>query len=140
MKSVWLFCVASVFFSVSSAYAGPLIYTPRNPNFGGSPFNGSALLSEANAQNHFTNPASKVSATATTAGQQFANQVQSSLLSYEGQNVVNEILGPNRIPSGSFTVGTTLVTFSTANGQITIVIADTSAGTSTTIQVPVPSK
>src|SRR5665213_1670312 len=140
MRSPWVLCTAAIILVQTAAYAGPLIYTPRNPNFGGSPFNGSALLSEANAQNHFTNPASKVSATATTAGQQFANQVQSTLLSYEGQNVVNEILGPNRIPSGSFTVGTTLVTFSPANGQITIVIADTSAGTSTTIEVPVPSK
>jgi curli production assembly/transport component CsgF len=139
VKSAWLLCATSVVLLVSSASAGPLIYTPRNPNFGGSPFNGAALLNEANAQNHFTSPASKVTAAGTTASQQFANQVQSSLLSFVGQSVVSDILGPNRLSSGSFAVGTTLVSFTTSGGLITIVITDSAAGTSTTIQVPEPT-
>lgn len=34
--------------------ASQLTYTPVNPDFGGSPFNGPPLLNEANAQNQYT--------------------------------------------------------------------------------------
>ncbi len=35
------------------AQASELVYTPVNPNFGGSPLNGSFLLNQAQAQNDF---------------------------------------------------------------------------------------
>ena len=36
--------------AAASAYASQLVYTPVNPSFGGSPQNGSWLLSQASAQ------------------------------------------------------------------------------------------
>ncbi|MBO9172249.1 curli assembly protein CsgF [Rhizobium sp. L245/93] len=36
--------------AAASAYASQLVYTPVNPTFGGSPQNGSWLLSQASAQ------------------------------------------------------------------------------------------
>jgi len=136
MRSPWVLCTAAIILVQTAASAGPLIYTPRNPNFGGSPFNGSVLLGEANAQNRFQNPATKA-ASAINSSQQFASQLQSTLLAYVGQNIANDILGPNRLPSGSFLVGTTQVSFNTIGSEITITITDTSTGGSTTIQVPV---
>jgi curli production assembly/transport component CsgF len=124
---------------IASASAGPLIYTPRNPDFGGSPFNGSVLLGEANAQNKFTSSSKGTAATGSTASQQFASELQSTLLSYVAQNIASDILGPNRLPSGTFLVGTTQVTFNTSGSEINITITDTGTGASTTIQVPVPT-
>src|SRR5688500_324249 len=45
-----------------------LVYTPVNPSFGGSPLNGSTLLSAAQAQNKHTDP--KSSSSGSLSGQQ----------------------------------------------------------------------
>ena len=66
--------------SVSSLQATELVYTPKNPAFGGSPLNGSYLLGNAQAQNDYDDPNAK-KATTLSALERFTNQLQSSLLS-----------------------------------------------------------
>lgn len=58
------------------AMAGELVYTPVNPNFGGNPANGSFLLSEAQAQNHFKEPVTQESTF-----QQFQDTLDRAILS-----------------------------------------------------------
>jgi curli production assembly/transport component CsgF len=48
--------LALVFLFPAAAAAGPLVYTPVNPSFGGNPLNGPNLLNSANAQNKLTDP------------------------------------------------------------------------------------
>jgi len=44
-------CIALIVASASApAFASEIVYHPVNPNFGGNPLNGSALLSQAQAQ------------------------------------------------------------------------------------------
>jgi curli production assembly/transport component CsgF len=49
-----IFALGVVIASTTIAAAGSLVYHPVNPTFGGNPFNGSFLLSQAQAQGEGT--------------------------------------------------------------------------------------
>ena len=49
----FLITTALIFGFVAFGYSQQLVYTPKNPNFGGANFNYSWLLSSAQAQNKF---------------------------------------------------------------------------------------
>lgn len=128
--------------------AGSLVYTPNNPSFGGSPGNGPNLLALANAQNlplaeQTAAAAAAAAAKSTslggssslTAGQIFAQQLQSQLLSSFANQITQAIFGTNAQTSGSYSFGTTNISFAKAGGQINITIND---GTSVT-SIVVPS-
>ena len=122
--------------------AGQLVYHPVNPNFGGSPLNGSVLLNEANAQNVLlkkqqTN-ANAASASTQSLSDQFIRTLESSLLSGLAQQVTNAIFpstgsGPT---SGKVVFGDQEVDFSRGLENITLNIINRSTGATTSIQVP----
>jgi len=137
-------CVAVLFSTAVSASASELTYTPVNPNFGGSPFNGSWLLQQdaANNYRYLTNPATAAASVPATAGQstlkQFQNTVTNALLAEVAQQVAQDILGQNGQTSGSFNLGGELINFTRANGEITVNLTDPTNGGTTTIQIPQP--
>jgi len=70
------------------ADAGELAYKPMNPSFGGNPFNSGPLMDSANAQNNFTNPASKRSSRPTkSSAEAFADRLDSKILN----GVISEV-------------------------------------------------
>ena len=120
------------------AYAGggnaqQLVYTPINPTFGGNPFNSSHLLATANAQNQFLPKATAT--TGLTQAQQFASQLQSTILAGVSQQISNAIFGNNPQQSGTVTFGGTSVNFQRGLDNVTINITDPT-GVTTTIVVP----
>lgn len=117
----------------SGASAQQLVYTPINPTFGGNPFNSSHLLATANAQNQFL-PKS-ASSSAPTQAQQFASQLQSTILAGVAQQISNAIFGNNPQQSGTISFGGTTVSFQRGLDNVTINITDPS-GVTTTIVVP----
>ena len=129
----------------SSANAGQLEYTPVNPLFGGSPLNGSYLLSQATANNFMftTSPSAKKAAAASAATQtpvqQFQSEITSSLLSQIAYQVSQEIIGPNAKPSGTFNLNGEIISFAQSNGQVNINIVNSATGGTTTIQIPIPT-
>jgi curli production assembly/transport component CsgF len=124
--------------------AGSLVYTPINPSFGGNPNNGVILLNEANAQNlplaaqtaqqQAAASAGSSSSAALTPSQIFAQQLQSQLLSSFANQITQAIFGPNAQTSGTFSYGSTSISFVTIGNEVNITI-DTS-GSITTITVP----
>jgi curli production assembly/transport component CsgF len=56
MKPIVLFIF---FFAAAYGYGQQLVYTPKNPAFGGDPFKYTWLLNSANAQNSFEDPNSQ---------------------------------------------------------------------------------
>lgn len=75
-----LLLVAGVVASIGlSVKATELVYTPVNPNFGGSYLNGSYLLANASAQNDHKNSGS--SYVAPTALERMASSLESRLIS-----------------------------------------------------------
>ena len=121
-----------------SAYAGAasaqqLVYTPINPTFGGNPFNSSHLLALANAQNQFL--PKQTTTTGLTQAQQFASQLQSTILAGVSQQISNAIFGNNPQQSGTISFGGTSVNFQRSLDNVTINITDPT-GVTTTIVVP----
>lgn len=74
---------------VGVAEAGPLVYTPINPSFGGNPLYGSTLLNEAQAQDQTKAPAKATDPDA--AIKAFNSQLQSALLSRLSSSLIKNI-------------------------------------------------
>ncbi|HXA25987.1 MAG TPA: curli assembly protein CsgF [Acetobacteraceae bacterium] len=126
--------------TVTPALASSLIYTPVNPDFGGSPFNGPTLLNQAQAQNGFKDPAAISPLTSfkvPTAAELFKTQITSALLSQISTQIGNQILGENAKDSGHFSVNGLTIDFARAGGQVNVTINDGSGGVSQ-ISIPVP--
>ena len=116
-----------------AASAQQLVYTPINPSFGGNPFNSAHLLGIANAQNNFKDPSAS---TSQTPEQQFANQLQSRLLSALSSQVVSTIFGPDAQDSGTIQFGDEEISWVNDLTNTTLTITNTSTGDVTTITVP----
>lgn len=117
-----------------TASAQQLTFTPINPTFGGNPFNSSHLLGLANAQNQFL-PKATTTAVGQTQAQQFASQLQSTILAGVSQQISNAIFGNNPQQSGTISFGGTSVSFARGLDNVTINITDTQ-GVTTQIVVP----
>ena len=122
------------------AAAGTLVYTPINPNFGGNPLNGSLLLSQAQAQNQFTqsNSGSSAGAQAQSPGQIFAQELTSQLYASLANQITTAIFGQNAAQSGTFSFQGTTINFQRVGGNIQISINDGS--TITNVTVPATSE
>ena len=129
---VWITLAASV------AVASSLIYTPVNPQFGGSPLNGSWLLQAATAQNDFARQQQQQQNQATgaslTPGQLFAQQLTSQLYSSLANKITQAIFGPNAQPNGTFSFEGTTISYHLVGGNIQITIND--GQTISTVTVP----
>lgn len=132
-RKVALFSAVTTLLLASSASAQQLTYTPINPTFGGNPFNSSHLLALANAQNQFLPKAQ--TQTGQTQAQQFAAQLQSTILAGVSQQISNAIFGNNPQQSGTISFGGTTVNFTRSLSSVTITITDP-MGVSTQIVVP----
>jgi curli production assembly/transport component CsgF len=136
MRIASIIAMAMLALGAGVAGAGSLVYTPTNPAFGGSPLNGSWLLSQGQAENQFTKNGSSSAAATPTQSQIFAQQLQSQLYASLANQITQSIFGANAQQSGTFTFQNTTVTFAKVNGQTNITIFD---GTTTTqISVPTP--
>ncbi len=122
------------------AGATDLVYKPVNPSFGGDSLNGPNLQNSANAQNHYTAPASALSASsygATSSLQQFTTMLQQSILSRIASAVSGSVVDAkgNLVP-GTVTIGSISVTVLDLGTTLKITTLDTSSGQSNTFEVP----
>jgi curli production assembly/transport component CsgF len=124
---------------LTSAFAGysqadEIVYKPTNPSFGGNPFNGPYLLSNATAQRQHDAPdPDRPSALET-----FSDTIERGLLNRISREIGEAILGEDAKDSGTFTVGDTTLDFHREGNQVIINVQDLQTGESTTIELPVP--
>jgi curli production assembly/transport component CsgF len=123
----------------AGASSAELTYTPVNPNFGGSPFNGAPLLSNATAQNKHKEPVEKERERGRSASDRnsFKKRLDRQILSRLANRLVDGAFGEEgEVVEGTINTGVnTIVTEETATGtQITITNNDT--GGTTVIEVP----
>jgi curli production assembly/transport component CsgF len=132
--------IMAVAFFVDVCTAGTLIYTPINPSFGGNPLNGPTLLSQAQAQNQFTQQSSSSSAGSQpqSPGQIFAQELTSQLYASLANQITTAIFGQNAAQSGTFSFQGTTINFQHVGGNIEISINDGS--TITNVTVPATSE
>lgn len=124
---------AGLLLAALPAAASELIYQPVNPSFGGNPFNGSYLLSIANAQNLYLPERTRLSPI-----QDFERRVQSALLGRIASEITNQILGEDAKDSGVFQIDSTRIEFQYVGDEVFISISD-GAGGSTEIIIPAPT-
>ena len=108
-------------------------YRPVNPAFGGNPFNGPYLLSNATAQRQQSAPKKKRDPL-----EEFSENIQRGLLSRISREIADQILGEDARESGSFSVGGQTIDFKRQGDQVIIDITDPKSGGQTTIELPVP--
>jgi curli production assembly/transport component CsgF len=138
IRLLFLASMAVVFFA-DVCTAGTLIYTPINPSFGGNPLNGPTLLSQAQAQNQFTQSSSSSAGAQTQSpGQIFAQELTSQLYASLANQITTAIFGQNAAQSGTFSFQGTTINFQRVGGNIEISINDGS--TITNVTVPATSE
>jgi len=82
------------------SYAGPLIYTPTNPSFGGNPAYGSILLGEAQVQDQ--NKAPVEPKNVDSALDTFNKRLQTALINRLTSNVISSVVnGSGKIGEGT---------------------------------------
>lgn len=121
-------------FTVSTYASGQqLVYTPKNPNFGGNTFNYQWLLSSANAQNSFKDPNQIDRETSELA--QFQESINRQLLGQITREAFDAEF-KDGLKEGTFNLGNlVLEIFDTGEGLV-INIMDTKTGEQTQIIVP----
>jgi curli production assembly/transport component CsgF len=115
------------------AYGQQLVYTPKNPNFGGNTFNYQWLLSSAEAQNSFREDDPFRDEQSEL--EEFQSSLNRQLLGQLTRSVFNAELGDG-LQEGTFNIGNLLLeVFETSEGLV-VNILDTQTGEQTQIIVP----
>ena len=138
MKIIFKTLIIVFFFVSGKTYGQDFVYTPKNPAFGGNPYNYSWLLSSAQAQNDIktagtTNPYSSTSTDPLT---NFATSLNQQILSELSRQIVAKQFGENALTAGTYTLGNYQINISNQSSGLNITILDNSTGTSTTVSVP----
>lgn len=116
-----------------SVYSQQLVYTPKNPNFGGETFNYQWLLSSAQAQNSFTD--NQGSNDEQSELEYFQESLNNQLLGQLTRSVYNSELGESLEP-GTFNVGDLLLEIFESGEGLVVNILDTTTGEQTQIIIP----
>jgi curli production assembly/transport component CsgF len=113
---------------------------PVNPNFGGSPLNGSVLLNSAQATNKHKDPDAQRAAAAATAPktglQQFNDMLERSILSQLSSAATSKILNGGKLVPGSVETGNFRIDITDLGGGVLLVTTtDKVTGASTSFKV-----
>jgi curli production assembly/transport component CsgF len=118
-----------------SMQAQQLVYTPKNPAFGGNPYNSQFLLATAQAQNSFQ--ASQTDGLeAQTELERFTQSLNSQLLGQVGRSLFTQQFGEGDLQPGKYTFGSLAVDIYPSDEGLVINILDTNTGEQTQIIIP----
>jgi len=135
MKVIFKTLFILSFFVTGKTFGQDFIYTPKNPAFGGNPYNYSWLLSSAQAQND-TKTATTTTTTSTSALQNFATSLNQQILSELSRQIVAKQFGENALSTGTYVLGDYQIDITNQTGGLNITILDNKSGSTTTVTVP----
>lgn len=118
-----------------SIQAQQLVYTPKNPAFGGNTFNYQWLLSSAEAQKSFKAPAGEGRERLTEL-ERFTQSLNSQLLGQVSRRLFTQQFGEGDLRPGTFTFGSLALDVFESDEGLVINILDTNTGEQTQIIVP----
>lgn len=121
---------------VTTGTASELVYTPINPSFGGSSFNASWLMSQAESQNTFKDPSAQSYSSSSDPLENFEESLNRQILSRLASQIVREAFGENTLDEGHYEIGEYIIDVTPGDGGININITDHSTGNETTVIVP----
>ena len=128
--------------TATQVHASALIYTPKNPAFGGFSGNGSYFLSNANSQNKFKEPSPELDLGLDDSDDpldDFKGTLNRQVLSLIANKVVQESFGTDAGigDGGSYTYEYFQITITPGTDDISVTIKDTQTGDETTLSVPI---
>lgn len=120
----------------SGALAQQFVYSPINPSFvGGNPYNGSWLLSSAQAQNNITESTASTKDTDSELDD-FKETLNRQILSQLSRQIVSDAFGEDNLEEGRYELGDYIIDVADGGSGVVITIYDTANGGETTIEVP----
>lgn len=127
----------AVFLSVN-ANGQDLIYTPKNPAFGGDTFNYNWLLASAQAQDLTldTREDTRFGTTSRNTADSFAQSLNSLLLSQLSREIITNQFGEDGFTDGTYSLGDFQIDVATTLEGLTITIFDQLQGEQTQIVIP----
>ncbi len=139
-KKIVYFSIISFLFILYSGKntcnASELVYTPINPSFGGSSFNGAWLLSQAQAQNTLTEKKAASSSYSRDPLEDFQKSLNRSILSRLSRQLVTSAFGEDSLQEGSYEIGDFVIDVTEGDDGVNIRIIDGATGNETSIVVP----
>ncbi len=126
-----------LFFVAGKSYAQDLVYTPKNPAFGGNPYNYSWLMSSAQAQNDIKETtADPYSRYSTDPLKDFSESLNRQILSQLSRQIVSRQFGEDALSAGTYVLGDYQIEVGDQANGLNITILDNKSGSQTTVSVP----
>ena len=118
--------------------AQQLIYTPKNPAFGGNPNNTAHLVNTATAQNKTVDPdaTDRFSFSNETDLESFTESLNSQILSQLSRSLVDLQFGEGEIDDGSYAAGNFQIDIANTLDGVVVTILDTNGGEQTQLIIP----
>ncbi len=129
------FLFLAMLFLGCGVYSQDLVYTPKNPAFGGNPYNSQWLLASAQAQNSFKDPNASGRERMSELDR-FTQSLNSQLLGQVSRRLFTEQFGSGELEAGGYTFGSLAVDIYPSNEGLVINILDTNTGEQTQIIIP----
>jgi curli production assembly/transport component CsgF len=124
--------------TASKAAAQDFVYTPKNPAFGGNPYNYSWLMSSAQAQDTYKAPETTTDryGYSRDPAQDFAESLNRQILSRLSREIVTRQFGEDALEEGTYILGDYQIDIGSGADGINISIIDNKTGAATQVSVP----
>lgn len=137
MKILNATLVIVFFFVAGKTYGQDFTYTPKNPAFGGNPYNYSWLMSSAQAQNDIKETTSSAySPYSTDPLKDFSESLNRQILSQLSRQIVAKQFGEDALSAGTYVLGDYQIEVGDQANGLNITILDNKTGSQTTVSVP----
>lgn len=138
MKKLLFFATLFTFALMGEVYSQQLVYTPKNPAFGGNTFNYQWLLSSAQAQDTKKDPnqVDRSLGFGRDPLQDFSESLNRQILSRLSRELVTRQFGEGSIEQGTYLLGDFQIDIKDGGQGLNITIIDTRTGATTVVEVP----
>jgi curli production assembly/transport component CsgF len=139
LKYYFVTILYTFFLFIIHSNAQDLIYTPKNPAFGGNPYNYSWLMSSAQAQDTYKAPSEttdRYGYYGSDPVDDFAESLNRQILSRLSREIVTRQFGEDALEEGTYVLGDYQIDVGNTADGINITIIDNSTGATTTVSVP----
>ncbi len=137
MRRILFISIGTILLFCTKMEAQDFVYTPKNPAFGGSPYNYSWMLSSAQAQDTYEAPEEEDSyGYNSNPVDDFTESLNRQILSQLSRQIVARQFGEDALSEGSYILGDYQINIGNGSGGLNISILDNSTGSTTTVTVP----
>lgn len=140
MRNLLFFSMGIWLFLANNAQAQDFVYTPKNPAFGGNPYNYSWLLSSAQSQDTYKAATDETNIYDRYYGSDpvadFSESLNRQILSQLSRQIVSNQFGEEALTPGTYNLGNYQIEVGESGAGVDITITDNTTGATTTVQVP----